>query len=84
MDLLKSRVYSRSKLNIKKAFLFIDYLPGNEDLYNCLQKLGCLEIFKPTLTINKKSGVKIKGNVDAELVFHTMIEYDNYHQAASP
>ena len=35
-------------------------------------------IFKPTLKL--PSG-KVKGNVDAELVLHAMIEYDNYDKA---
>lgn len=35
-------------------------------------------IFKPTLTL--PSG-KVKGNVDAELVLHTMIEFKNYDKA---
>ncbi len=35
-------------------------------------------IFKPTL---KLSNGKIKGNIDAELVLHAMIEYSNYDKA---
>jgi len=35
-------------------------------------------VFKPTLKL--PSG-KVKGNVDAELVLHAMIEYDNYDKA---
>jgi uncharacterized LabA/DUF88 family protein len=57
--------------------LFIGYKGGNEDLYTNLQKYGYICIFKPTLDIN---GV-IKGNCDAELVLHTMIEYPNYDKA---
>lgn len=43
-----------------------------------LQKDGFILVFKPTLTL--PSG-KVKGNVDAELVPHTMIEYNNYDKA---
>ena len=39
---------------------------------------GFILIFKPTLKI--KPG-KVKGNVDAELVLHTMIEFPNYDKA---
>ena len=35
-------------------------------------------VFKPTLTLPDG---KVKGNVDAELVLHTMIEYPNYNKA---
>lgn len=38
-------------------------------------------IFKPALEIKENGKTKIKGNVDAELVLHAMIEYGNYHQA---
>ncbi len=36
-------------------------------------------IFKPTLSL---PGGKVKGNIDAELVLHAMIEYSNYNKAA--
>ena len=42
---------------------------------------GFVLIFKPTLPLNKNKGIKIKGNVDAELVLHTMIELPNYDKA---
>ena len=35
-------------------------------------------VFKPTL---KLPNGKVKGNVDAELVLHAMIEYENYDKA---
>lgn len=35
-------------------------------------------IFKPTLLLPDG---KVKGNIDAELVLHTMIEYPNYDKA---
>ncbi|MCK5591252.1 MAG: NYN domain-containing protein, partial [Candidatus Pacebacteria bacterium] len=35
-------------------------------------------IFKPTLFL---SNGKPKGNIDAELVLHTMLEYSNYDKA---
>jgi uncharacterized LabA/DUF88 family protein len=42
-----------------------------------LQKYGYILVFKPIL---ERNGV-VKGNVDAELVLHTMIEYGNYDKA---
>ncbi|NMC98532.1 MAG: NYN domain-containing protein, partial [Bacteroidales bacterium] len=53
----------------------------NQSLYTYLQKIGYICVFKPTLEISKNKKVKIKGNVDAELVLHTMIEWENYDKA---
>jgi uncharacterized LabA/DUF88 family protein len=63
---------------VTKAFLFIGYVYENQALYTGLQKDGYILIFKPTLKL--PSG-KVKGNVDAEIVLHSMIEYENYHKA---
>jgi len=54
---------------------------GNEALYTYLQTAGYICIFKPTLEIKEKGKIRVKGNVDAELVLHTMIEYPNYNKA---
>jgi uncharacterized LabA/DUF88 family protein len=78
MDFGKFRQYLERKYGIAKAFLFIGYVYENRDLYVSLQKSGYILVFKPTLKL--PSG-KVKGNVDAELVLHAMIEYDNYDQA---
>ncbi|USN58600.1 MAG: NYN domain-containing protein [Candidatus Peribacteria bacterium] len=71
-------MYLQDKFKVQKAFIFIGYLPGNEDLYTTLQKFGYILVFKPTLELSDGT---VKGNVDAELVLHTMIEYGNYDQA---
>lgn len=42
---------------------------------------GYILVFKPTLVTAKNKKVKIKGNVDAELVLNTMIEYPNYDKS---
>lgn len=78
LDFAKFRTYLRDKYGIAKAFIFIGYVPLNQDLYTNLQKDGYILVFKPTLSL---PGGDVKGNVDAELVLHTMIEYDNYDQA---
>lgn len=74
----KFRVYLKDKYHITKAYLFMGYLPTQQTLYTNLQKKGYIVIFKPTLML--PSG-KPKGNTDAELVLHTMIEYPNYDKA---
>ena len=78
LDFAKFSTYLRDKYGIDKAFIFIGYVPENQDLYTSLQKDGYILIFKPTLSL---PGGGVKGNVDAELVLHAMIEYDNYDKA---
>jgi len=78
LDFRKFRTYLKDKYGIAKAFVFIGYVPQNQDLYTNLQKDGYILIFKPTLSL---PGGGVKGNVDAELVLHAMIEYKNYDKA---
>ena len=78
LDFARFRKYLKEKYNIQKAFLFIGFLYGNQTLYTNLQKYGFIVVFKPTMEL--PSG-EIKGNVDAELVLHSMIEYPNYDKA---
>jgi uncharacterized LabA/DUF88 family protein len=78
LDFAKFSTYLRDKYGIDKAFIFIGYVPENQDLYTSLQKDGYILVFKPTLSL---PGGGVKGNVDAELVLHAMIEYDNYDKA---
>lgn len=77
-ELLK---YLKTKYKVTKAFLFIGHVSGNEKLYTFLQKAGYILVFKPTLEYNKGSKSITKGNVDAELVLHTMIEWRNFDSA---
>jgi uncharacterized LabA/DUF88 family protein len=81
LDWRKFRQYLRNKYNVSKSYLFIGQVTGNELLYTFLQECGYILIFKPTL--ERKVGDKtiIKGNVDAELVLHAMIQYLTYNKA---
>ncbi len=78
LDWKRFRVYLQEKYGVTKAFLFIGYVEGNNRLYIQLQDAGFTCVFKPTLTY--KDGTT-KGNCDAELVLHAMIEYPNYDKA---
>ncbi len=78
LDFARFRVYLKEKYGVTKAFLFIGYIEGNNQLYISLQSAGFLCIFKPTLEYKDGS---TKGNCDAELVLHAMIEYPNYDKA---
>lgn len=81
LDWTRFRRYLRDKYAVTKAFLCIGFIEKNADLYASLQEAGFILIFKPTLEITIDDAVVTKGNVDAELVLHTMIEYPNYDQA---
>ncbi|MBI2638254.1 NYN domain-containing protein [Candidatus Peregrinibacteria bacterium] len=78
LDFRKFRIYLKEKYSIQKAYYFIGYVDGNNDLYASLQLNGYILIFKPTF--KNKDGL-IKGNCDAELVLQAMIDYPNYQQA---
>lgn len=72
------RVYLTEKYDVSKAFLFIGYVEGNNDLYKYLQDAGFICIFRPTLRY--KDGTT-KGNCDVEMVLQAMIEFPNYDGA---
>lgn len=78
LDWRRFRIFLSDKYKVSKAFLFIGYKPGSERIYTDLQKSGFLCVFKPTLEL---ADGRIKGNVDAELVLHSMIELPNYNGA---
>ena len=78
LDYAKFRVYLWEKYGVEKAFLFIGYVVQNVDLYTHLQDAGYICIFKPTLVY--KDGTT-KDSCDAELVLHTMIQFDNFDGA---
>lgn len=80
LDHKKFRVYLKDKYKIEIAYLFIGYIPENQDLYDSLQKAGYVLKFKPVLP--QKDG-NHKGNVDADLVLQTMIDFyeDNFDKA---
>lgn len=81
LDFQKFFVYLQDKYRVEKAFLFIGYIPKNEWLYNDLKNAGYQLIFKPTQYGQNMSKKVVKGNVDAELVLHTMLQYPDYDKA---
>ncbi len=81
LDFKKFRIFLKDAYAVKEAYLFIGHISGNESLYTALQKYGYILIFKPTLMFKSYCNMKVKGNVDAELVLHTMIEWENYEKA---
>src|SRR4030067_3231725 len=81
LDFARFRVYLKDKYKVTKAFLFIGYIASNSKLYGFLKKSGYTLVFKPILERRRGKTIIIKGNVDAELVLHSMIEFPNYNKA---
>lgn len=78
LDWRKFRIYLKEKYSVSIAYLFIGYIPSNQDLYSNLQKAGYILIFKPIIF---DSEGKAKGNCDADLVLRAMIELPNFDKA---
>lgn len=81
LDFRRFLVYLRDKYQVARAFLFIGFVPENTKLYHFLEEIGYQVIYKPTLEYMDGEKHFIKGNVDAELVLHAMIEFPNYDKA---
>lgn len=75
LDFRKFHIYLQQKYNVKKAFFFIGMVEDQADLYSNLLSMGYDLVLKPT--VEHKEGT-VKGNIDADLVLHAMIELDNY------
>jgi len=79
LDYKKFRRYLTDKFRVQKAFLFIGYIKQYEEMYESLKSYGYEMVYKPTV---KDSQGKPKGNVDAELVLHSVaIQYPEYDKA---
>lgn len=78
LDWKKFRVYLEEKYSVTRAYLFLGFVSENKKLYSFLQRSGYVCIFRPTFDA---STGHIKGNIDAELVLHTMIQYPHFEKA---
>jgi uncharacterized LabA/DUF88 family protein len=78
LDYKRFRIYLREKYGVEKAYYFIGYLEESRILYKFLQEAGYILIFKPII---KDSEGRAKGNVDADLVLQTMIDFPEYEKA---
>ncbi len=81
LDFRRFFIYLRDKYKVDKAYLFIGRVVGNKSLYKFLEDVGYRVIYKPTLEYTDGKARFTKGNVDAELVLHAMIEFPNYSKA---
>lgn len=80
LDFRKFRQYLKLKHNVTKAFLFIGYVEENKVLYDYLKRSGYICVFKKIIEYKDKD-ITVKGNIDADLVLHAMIEYPRYDKA---
>jgi uncharacterized LabA/DUF88 family protein len=78
LDWHKLRIHLYEKYDVTKAFLFLGYMPHNNKLYTSLKKKGYQIIFKKLVGPHTKH---VKGNCDAELILHSMIELNSFDQA---
>jgi uncharacterized LabA/DUF88 family protein len=93
MDWRKFRKFLSDQYGVTQAFMFIGYVPENEEMYKFLHDAGFAIVLKPTYDMTKprpeeseeekkqKDEKKVKGNVDADLVLWVMKEMKNYDQA---
>ena len=78
LDWLKLFKHLKKKYLSEKNYIFIWYIPENKKLYDFLEKIWYILIFKNVLILKNW---KIKWNVDAELVLQTMIDLNNFDKA---
>jgi len=78
IDWKKFQTFLRDKYAVKEAFIFVGFIEENKSFYDFLERIGYRLIFKPTVSFGTK---EVKGNCDAELVLHAMIEFPNYRRA---
>jgi uncharacterized LabA/DUF88 family protein len=78
LDWKRFRIYLKEKYGVEIAYIFLGYIPTNQDLYAKLQKDGFVIIFKPVIFDTKGNA---KGNCDADLVLQAILEKDNYDKA---
>ncbi len=97
MDWRKFRKFLADEYGVTKAFMFIGYIPENEQLYEQMHELGYAVVLKPTFDLTKprpemlepekgqpqseEEKKPVKGNIDAELVLWAMKEMSNYEKA---
>ena len=78
LDFARFRIYLKEKYSVSKAFLFLGHIQANAGLYRRLEEDGYILIYKKVLSY--KDGT-VKGNVDAELILQSILEYHNYNKA---
>jgi len=91
MNWVRFRKFLAERYGVDKAYMFIGYMPENEDLYEKMHEAGYLVVLKPTFDVtkprpeidkkDKEDEKPVKGNIDADLVLWAMKEMPNYKKA---
>lgn len=89
MDWRKFRAFLADKYGVTKAYMFIGYVPENEEMYKQLHDAGYGVVLKPTFDMTRprpEEGSQeeerpTKGNIDADLVLWAMKELKEYDKA---
>lgn len=92
MNWVRFRKFLAERYNVEKAYMFIGYIPENEDLYEKMHEAGYMVVLKPTFDVTKprteeqnedekEEARPVKGNIDADLVLWAMKEMSNYQKA---
>jgi uncharacterized LabA/DUF88 family protein len=89
MDWRKFHKFLTEKYQVKKAYMFIGYVPEFEDIYEKMHEAGYAVVLKPTYDMSRprpedngqKSDKPVKGNIDADMVLWAMKEMRNYDKA---
>lgn len=92
MNWARFRQFLTERYGVERAYMFIGYIPENEDLYEKMHEAGYMVVLKPTFDVTKpRAGLDktdekeddkpIKGNIDADLVLWAMKELPNYQKA---
>ncbi len=92
IDWRKFRQFLADQYGVTKAFMFIGYMPENENLYEQMHEAGYMVVLKPTFDISRprqevdpdmapEDKKPVKGNIDADLVLWAMKEMSNYDKA---
>lgn len=94
MNWRKFREFLAEKYGVKKAYMFIGYVPEFEGMYKSLNEAGFGIVLKPTYDMTRpragdngepkkepEEKKPVKGNVDADMVLWAMKEIDNYDKA---
>jgi uncharacterized LabA/DUF88 family protein len=83
LDFEKFRRFLADKYRVNTAFLFVGNLPGNEALYEYLQRVGYVIVLKPTTVYKDEDGRDtVKGNVDTDLVLYAAAKEMGHYDKA--
>lgn len=78
LDWKRFRIYLSEKYGVTQAYFFVGYIPENVRMYDLIRRCGYTIIFKQ---ITRDVHGDVKGNIDADLVLHSLITKDVYDKA---